>query len=526
MFPQLADERQKVVFLGSGGVFRGAFHIGVLGALYQTELYPDLVIGASVGTLMGGALCRMTAGDPADAPEVLADLTRLFVHVDEKVALTFPLKNAVKQLGIRARGVRLSPSELARKVREGSKADPGYAATGAPPVLTDALSYLFTIPHTNTAAIASQFVAGHFSEAIAKFLNEVRQETLTSLEIRSCIMGVSLLEQETRRLLAFSPSGAELSSTQPYQNGTPSGRKVAFFGTTSFLNSGSSLLLGRDFLSTAPSWSSTQQGLCSSAFPAVFAPRMEADLMPGIGRTDRYFADGGMFDNLPFFPALEVLSAVQRAVPLAGVEDLRERLEKRVSDPTLIISAGLNEKPMASPDVMSDTMFAVKDRATTLSYESKTNTFTTSAKKSIAILREVAGGDMSRLSPSHLDFFNNYVVGTVVSITPTDAAHINPTFAFCKSLKLRAHRVQSSIGDGCYRSLEQFSKNKDVQSRLQAANKEVVWIQPSARPKSLPSRLCPYFKIAGKSFQCPFTRTNDPDAEEVYNICTRDAAHP
>jgi len=247
--------------------------------------------------------------------------------------------------------------------------------------------------------------------------------------------------------------------------------------------------------------------------------------MPGIGRTDRYFADGGMFDNLPFFPALEVLSAVQRAVPLAGVEDLRERLEKRVSDPTLIISAGLNEKPKASSDVKSDTMFAVKNRATTLSYESKTNTFTTSARKSIAILREVAGGDMSSLSPSDLDFFNNYVVGTVVSITPTDAAHINPTFAFCKSLKLRAHRVQASIGDGCYRSLEEFSKNKDVQRRLQAQNKEVVCIQPSARPKSLPSHLCPYFKIAGRSFQCPFTKTNDPDAEEVYNICTTDVAH-
>jgi len=222
MFPQLAEEKPKVVFLGSGGVFPGAFHIGVLAAMYQTELFPDLVIGASVGTLMGGALCRITAGDSAQALQVLSDLVALFVHVDTTVAMTVTLKNAAKQLGVRAREVRLSPSELARKVRRGSKADPGYAATGAPPVLTDALSYLFTIPNRNTAAIASEFVAGHFSTAIARFLREVRRETLTSLDIQNCIMGVSLLEAETRRLLAYSDSGAELTKVQPYQDATPS----------------------------------------------------------------------------------------------------------------------------------------------------------------------------------------------------------------------------------------------------------------------------------------------------------------
>src|ERR1035441_9328203 len=83
------------------------------------------------------------------------------------------------------------------------------SAASRAPIRTDALSSLFVIPHRNTAAIASQFVAGHFSAAVAKFLSEVRQETLASFDIRSCVMGVSLLEAETRRLLAFSESGAE-----------------------------------------------------------------------------------------------------------------------------------------------------------------------------------------------------------------------------------------------------------------------------------------------------------------------------
>ena len=134
-----------------------------------------------------------------------------------------------------------------------------------------------------------------------EFLREVRRETLPSFDIQKCVMVVSLLEGQAQDLLAFSDSGAELRKVQPYQDATPSAHKVAFFGTTSFLNGSSSLLLGRDFLTPASSWNGTQASLCSSAFPAVFAARMEADLMPGAGRADRYFADGGMFDNLPFF---------------------------------------------------------------------------------------------------------------------------------------------------------------------------------------------------------------------------------
>jgi predicted acylesterase/phospholipase RssA len=526
MFPQLASAKSKVVFLGSGGVFRGAFHIGVLAAMCSTELFPDLVIGASVGTLMGGALCRMTVGDPAKAPEVLSDLATLFAHVDEKVALTFTLKNATKQLGIRAREIRLSPSELARKVRRGSKADAGYAATGAPPVLTDALSSLFVIPHRNTAAISSQFVAGHFSTAVASFLREIRKETLTSFDVRTCIMGVSLLEGETRRLLAFSESAAELSKVQPYQGKTPSGRNVAFFGTTSFLNAGASLLLGRDFLSTAPTWSATQEGLCSSAFPAVFAARMEADLMPGAGRTDRFFADGGMFDNLPFFPALEVLSAIQHAVPFSSAAELQERLNSRTTSPNLIISAGLNASPKPDAQVQADTMFAVKSRATSLSYQSKTNTFKTSARKGLEIQKEIAKHDLSMLDDPQREFLNGFVAGVIVDITPTDADHINPTFAFCKSLGMRSKRVQASIGDGCYRSLQQFSTNEFVKERLAASGKLVTWIAPADRKKISTADACPYFEIGQTSFVCPFTQAGGSDVKAVYTVCKGDAPHP
>ena len=525
LFPQLATNGSKVVFLGSGGVFRGAFHIGVIAAMYETRLLPDLVVGASVGTLMGGALCRMTAGAASEAPKVLSDLTNLFVNVDKKVSLTFTLKNAAKQLGTRARGIRLSPEEISRKVRSGSKSDAGYAATGAPPVVTDALSSLFVIPHQSTVAVASQFVSGHFSEAVAQFLLEVRRETLSSFGIRTAVMGASLLETQARQLLAFSRSGTELSLVQPYQNNTPSGRAVAFFGTTSLLNTGTSMLLGRDFLTTSSTWNATQAGLCSSAFPAVFSARPESYLMPGAGRTDRYFADGGLFDNLPFFPAIEVLSAVQHDMPFANREALQQRLKERAANPNLIVSAGLNPAAVANRNVKSDTMFAVYDRATSLSYQSKTRIFDSAAKKTLGMLDEISRGSLENLTLPQLEFLNAYVPAEVVNITPTDADHINPTFAFCQSLGMKASRVQRSIADGCYRSLRQFASNDQVKRKLAAHDKAVDWLSPGPMPKSSCETVCPYFLIGKDTFQCPFTRDGEPNVRPVFEICKCDPMH-
>src|ERR1051326_5034908 len=106
----------------------------MLAALNAINLQPDLIVGASVGTLMGAALGAMLR-NPGEASRVLAHLTWLFTNVDEQVALTKVLKSASKDLGMRARKVNLSPNELRKAVKKGAKADAGLAITGAPPAL-------------------------------------------------------------------------------------------------------------------------------------------------------------------------------------------------------------------------------------------------------------------------------------------------------------------------------------------------------------------------------------------------------
>ncbi|HLI75386.1 MAG TPA: patatin-like phospholipase family protein, partial [Acidobacteriaceae bacterium] len=539
-FEHLTTPGPKTVFLGSGGVFRGAFHIGVLAAMTAVELYPDLVIGASVGALMGGALCNMTAGSKAKEREVLFTLAAVFLNVDEKVALTRTLKNASKQLAIRARSIQLSPSELARKIRQGSRDDAGFAATGAPPALIDALSSLFMIPRRNTAEISSEFVAGHVSQASASFLREVRKETLASFEVQTAIIGVSMLTDQARVLLGAGKPEVDLSSVQPYQ-GPNARRKVSFFCTTSFLNARTPLLLGRDFLTADPTWDGVYAGLCSSAFPAAFAPREESDLVPGRGRSGRYFADGGLFDNLPFFPAIEILSATQLAGSkgASNCREVLEQIEARTRKPNLFIAAGLNSLPVLTTPC--ETVFQIKSRADGLSVNNKTESFRYAARKITNTLGEIGQARMAgacvpqngepRLSPEDLRFLQASVAAEVVSILSSDAEHLNPTFAFCRSTGLKKDRVQRSIADGCFQSLKAFAAGNP---RAQLPSVQIIHPRASHQSKNpvQPDSHCPYYTHNHTPLVCPFTRAPEGsqpkeklEVMDIYHQCCNDPVH-
>ena len=238
--PNLNGSRPRIIFVASGGVFRGAFHIGVLGAMQAAGIKPDLIVGASVGSLMGGALGAMSKANRQDGLGLLAELCLTFLHVDQRIALTKTLKNATKQLGVRARSVSLSPAQLRRMVRRGARADAGYAVTGAPPALIDSLSTMFLIPHGQTRDIAAEFVAGHITKAMKTFWFCVRSETLRRLDIETALMGTSLLEGAARTLMGEGRPGINLDTTQPYHP------EISFFGTTSDLNQRRALLLHRD----------------------------------------------------------------------------------------------------------------------------------------------------------------------------------------------------------------------------------------------------------------------------------------
>ena len=496
---------------------------------------------------MGGTLANLATCEGADEIAVLENLALVFLTVDTSVALTRTLKNAAKQIGMRARLIRLSPSELRKRVLRGTQADPGYAATGAPPVLIDAISALFEIPHKNTATIASQFVAGHITTAVERFLKELRKETLASFEIKNHLMGVDLLSGVAKRLLGYERDGLQSTSLnrshlQPYHAVAEGKNPVSLFATTSFLNGRVSLLLGRDFLDPAPTWDGLYAGLSSSAFPAVFAPRSESDLLPGRGRTDRLFGDGGMFDNLPFQPAYEVLGVVQVGSAKA-CHSLHGNLCQRADNPDLFIAAGLDARPNVEYGAgQFNSLAKIRDRAKTLSIESKSNTYSFGAAKTRAAMRDIGASNIT-FKPNDDAFLQKVVSSYVLNISPKDKRHINPTFAFCRSMGLDKERVRRSIGDGCYQSLQQLASDTFAQRII--ANRQLVQIEGPREVKrskwrflkkrwssltrkyagaflGAPSRKCPFFSLGDTNFDCPFGKSSEEDVAEIWSTCSDD----
>jgi predicted acylesterase/phospholipase RssA len=524
-FVHLNGTKPRIVFLASGGVFRGSFHAGMLACLLTTDIRPDVIVGASVGTLMGGVLGAMLTArngqgmmDYSPSLKLLTDLVHVLLHVDKQIAFTKTLKTAARDFGIRARGIRLSPNQIRRMVKRGSRRDPGFAATGAPPALIDGLSNLLFIPHTTTAWIAAQFVAGHVTQATKKLLKQMKKETLRRLDVEYSLMGVSLLEPTAQRLLG-SGYGIRLDVTQPF---LPD--KIAFFATTTNLLNETTFLLGRELIGEGESFDFVQGTLASSAFPTIFAPRRQSDIFPGTGRTDILFSDGGMFDNLPFIPTIELMGAVQlRHCSQHRDMDPIDFLARRHAAPDLFIAGSLNIPPEQDEygDGDFDDLVTIHRRANSLQDNVKIRAFQETAEtiheEIDLLLKKVTGG--IDLDEPTAKLINGIVEAEVLPVFPIDREHLNPTYAFCASVGLRKERVQRSIVNGCFQTFAALAnaQMQDPPPDLRQAKRSIdVLVKPTelaegghlpprvpviawrpkqkSRKKDRQQGLCPYFQ--------------------------------
>lgn len=537
-FPHLTGEKPRIVFLASGGVFRGSFHIGMLGAMLSLNIKPDVIVGASVGTLMGavlGSIFKAKAAGPDGhdvAVQRLHRLVKLFVEVDEKVALTKTFKGAAKDLGIRGRSesLKLSPNDLRRMVKQGSREDAGIAATGAPPALIDAISDLFLIPYRETANIAADFVAGHFTDAIHKFWKQISGETIDRLGIYEAVLGANLIEREIRQLLGEDlKCGADHASAQDAMQPFLS-CGIAFFATTVNVVTEAITTLGADL--DCASYDMMEALLASSAFPSAFAPRRASSLYPGIGRRDIFYGDGGMFDNLPALPAFEALAEVQkdRLRTELGKGKWREELLRRHDQPDLVLVGSLNVRQESNIGTNYSSMIKAASRAGRLADNEKIHGLERAALKFDRMLKLVdrkpqpgdryqPADDPERATAEHC--LNGLVNGALLPIYPADEAHLNGTFNFCASLGLDRDRVRRSIAGGCFQTMaelyvRQHEKDSLVERSLKANHITRLVLQD---PDPCPG-VCPYFRTRDNVLHCPFS-----GADKIHDTCAGDRTH-
>jgi len=523
-FPELAGDRPRIVFLASGGVFRGSFHVGMIGAMHATGLKPDMIVGASVGTLLGAALGSMYSSSGQQAQVKLRRLTNLFLEVDERVALTKTLKSAIKDVGIRSRGasMNLSPNVLRKMVRAGSRQDPGSAITGAPPALIDAISDLFLIPYRATARIAAEFVAGHFTRATNTFWTQIKTETIDRLGIYDALIGSSLLERETRLVL-----GDVAQDVQPFLEQS----RIAFFATAVNLVTEWITILGATF--TADRYDLIEALLASSAFPMAFAPRRASALYPGVGRRDVFYGDGGMFDNLPFMPAFEVLSEVQtdRLQRTLGRGRWRDELVRRHREPDLFLVGALNVRQTEDEPDAYDSLRKIAARAISLEDNEKIYGMERASgqiDRQLGQLREGALPGDAALPEEQEEFLNGIVNAAVMPVYPADADHLNGTYEFCAAMGMDRDKIRRSIADGCFQTMLGIARAQEevphsMISRSVAALTAMGRVPVIAIEKKQPVKaygLCPFFKVGSQSIPCPFEGMHG-----IYRTCREDLVH-
>src|SRR5262249_55294816 len=143
-----------------------------------------------------------------------------------------------------------------------------------------------------------------------------------------------------------------------------------------------------------------------SAFPSIFAPRPESNVFPGAGKADVFLADGGMFDNLPFLPAIEILSRAQRGYRSSKGAD-RSSLDfvgQRLSPPDFIIARALYAVPENADGARGSfaSLAAIWDRASSLQHNIKIRAFEFASRRIYTQLHRLAARPPSGIASAEL----------------------------------------------------------------------------------------------------------------------------
>jgi NTE family protein len=109
VFPAVAEDQVdndtegKLVLVLSGGGARGAAHIGVLRVLEELHVAPDLIVGTSMGSIIGGLYAAGWSPDDIEKLVEMIDWERVFTDRVERQDLSFRRKQDDRPLMIQGR---------------------------------------------------------------------------------------------------------------------------------------------------------------------------------------------------------------------------------------------------------------------------------------------------------------------------------------------------------------------------------------------------------------------------------------
>lgn len=526
-----------VVFLFSGGVFRGVFQVGFANAASELGIQPDVIAGSSVGTIVGaltGRVFQRPAGQELlERQRQMRRLAATFLTIDRFV-LTDRFADFIRHFSIHAAAADFSPHDLDLMFRR-YETDPSSAFNRRARRVFAGLERLLYLNPFEVMELTKTLRAGNWHEA-GRLIKSLAQEVADRYGVGLEILGPEPLQQ---LIDGFVFEGKPVPGARFDHFGFP------LIGTTTNLTQGH-----LDILRSSHSWDPrfTQGLLAGSAFPALFRPRWSWEVYRNPDRVAQY-ADGGIMDNLPLGAVVEYLWG----------KDGNAVYARRPKIPHLILTATLesDKADWTHRDDLDELSWtAIRSRAKQLRYNGKIGKFQQGQRDIRRIIAQRAAENdpdvFSHDLPLNLD---------VLAVKPRWTCG---SFAFHPMLGFSRQKQTASIAHGCASTICSVADHFRPGNRTHAVDDEALRTWARGRGIALdqlperttpdtegplgygPARLSPaeqaagacWFRQAdpatGKRPVCPFhsrsPAANDgedvsPELQKIYLACGNAATH-
>jgi|GEM_PF-1218209 len=432
--------RPTVSFLFGGGVFRGVYHMGVMNALNEAKLQPDVIAGSSVGSIIAAMIASVfKEEDPTSRHLQIRSLSATFLAIDRFV-LTDRLADFVRRFTLRGAEARFAPRDLDLVLRRYDIDFQGRFGKRARNLLAGLERLLYLSPFELFTIVRAARLQD-FSCLLQEVLGDL-QELLDRGAVGDEILGsepLALLiqrqvEDPLRKLLDKREGEIRFDT---FLEGK---RKMYFLATTTNLMRGALEIIGAPNKTTTHV--SLRQGLlASSAFPAVFRPRHGWEVFVGNLRRDDLYIDGGVMDNLPLDAVARFLSQAARDRKIVG---------RPFTAPHLLFTASLeitrDVLPM-DPKAICETrrnFVDVRRRAKTFNLNRKIDAYRAVQKRLDILWKSQRVEKDWPLSLRVIAVKPNWLCGT---------------FAFHPMLGFRRENQARSIAHGCATTLAELHTN-------------------------------------------------------------------
>lgn len=454
--PDTADEplrRPTVSLLFSGGVFRGVFQIGVVNALHELKIKPDIVAGASVGSITAAIAAdilsrRVDAKSDkdgvGDTSVKLARLAATYLAVD-RIILTDRFADFVREFTIRAAATNFSLNTADRLFRKYDMPNPLAFDKGAREVVAGIERLLYVNFYQLNRLVRA--MRNRRSKSAFRQSRQLLKQWLDRMHVGEELLGAEPLRMLIEHFIESSKGSGHLRNIDhqkllkgSFQQLLANG--VVFLATTTDLGGGRLVTLGdpfEDYGEDSP-LDLTEALLASSAFPAIFRPRSSMDLFP-VGRRIEQFIDGGVMDNFPIDAVVNLLERVSDEDSTKGLVQRHPLANDRDHVvPHLVFAASLEPSfdVIDSPARMRNVRRswpALRKRVKQLSYNYKLDMYHSATRELRALSR-------SQEKPSGRPAMD-------LEIAALKPKWLCGTMAFHPMLGYRRTRQAESIAHGC-----------------------------------------------------------------------------